>query len=141
MAGRCGTGEARSRRLAGRFSAAAASMLPGALLVLLPKCPLCLAAWLTLATGIGVSAGSAGLVRELMVVFCFAAAAFGIVQAYGATRRGERGPGGSLRGRSRGPVQIVGEIRGMGGFRIAPVCLEGHIGKQGDLHAAGGLEN
>src|SRR5579883_2515446 len=55
MTGQCCRGEGRSRRLALRLSGAAGSILPGALWVLLPKCPLCLAVWLTTATGVGVS--------------------------------------------------------------------------------------
>ena len=47
MTAQCCTGGGPSRRLARRLSGAAASILPGAVLMLLPKCPLCLAAWLT----------------------------------------------------------------------------------------------
>jgi hypothetical protein len=43
--------------------------------MLLPKCPLCLAAWLGLAAGIGVSAAAATCVRGLIVVFWAAAVA------------------------------------------------------------------
>lgn len=74
MTGQCCTGEGRRRRLARRLSGAAASILPGAVLLLLPKCPLCLAAWLTVATGVGVSAAAAARVRGLLVVFWIAAA-------------------------------------------------------------------
>jgi len=63
------------RRLARRLSGAAASLLPGALLVLLPKCPLCLAAWLTMVTGIGIPAAAAAHARALIVVFWVAVAA------------------------------------------------------------------
>jgi hypothetical protein len=42
-------------------------------LALLPKCPLCLAAWLTAVTGAGVSAAAAARVRGL-IVFCWVAA-------------------------------------------------------------------
>jgi len=66
MTGRCCTSGGPKRPLT-RFSSAA-SILPGALLVLLPKCPLCLAAWLTVATGIGVSAAAVTWARELVVV-------------------------------------------------------------------------
>src|SRR5258708_117668 len=60
---RCCMGGGRWRRLAGRSSAGAASILPGAALVLLRKCPLCLAAWLTVATGIAIPAAAAAWVR------------------------------------------------------------------------------
>ena len=69
MTAQCCTGGGPSRRLARRLSAAAASILPGAALLLLPKCPLCIAAWLTLATGIAVPAAAARGVRGLIVLF------------------------------------------------------------------------
>jgi len=61
MTGQCCTGR--------RLSRAAAAILPGAVLVLLPKCPLCLAAWLTVATGIGFSATGAAWARGMVVLF------------------------------------------------------------------------
>jgi hypothetical protein len=67
----CGGGPAScrlARRLSHRLGKAAASILPGAALVLLPKCPLCLAAWLTVATGVGFSAAGAAWVREIVVL-------------------------------------------------------------------------
>lgn len=75
MTGQCCVGGPASRRLARRLSRAAASILPGAVLVLLPKCPLCLAAWLTVATGVGFSAAGAAWVRGMLVVFSVAAVA------------------------------------------------------------------
>ena len=54
--GQCCTGGRRTRRLA-RLTGAG-SVLPGAALLLLPKCPLCVALWLTAATGIGISAAA-----------------------------------------------------------------------------------
>jgi hypothetical protein len=80
MNGRCCTGEGRPRRLARRLSGAAASLVPGAVLVLLPKCPLCLAAWLTLFTGIGVSAAAAARLREISIVFFVGEVAVGVAQ-------------------------------------------------------------
>ncbi len=59
MTGPCCMGGRTSRRLAHRLSAAAASILPGAILLFLPKCPLCLAAFLTVATGRSFSAAGA----------------------------------------------------------------------------------
>jgi len=79
MTVQCCGGEGQWRRLARRVSAAAAPVLPGAVLLVLPKCPLCLAAWLAVGTGAGISAAAAGRVREGIVVFwvlalCFSAA-------------------------------------------------------------------
>ncbi len=79
MIRQCCTGGPASRRLARRLSTAAASMLPAAVLVLLPKCPLCLAAWLTLTTGAGTSAAGVVWVREMLAVFCVAAVALAAV--------------------------------------------------------------
>jgi len=80
MIAQCCAGGGPSRRLARRFYGAAASILPGAVLVLLPKCPLCLAAWLTVATGIAVPAALVAPVRGLVVVFWATAVALGATQ-------------------------------------------------------------
>lgn len=55
-----------------RLTKAAAPTLPGILLLLLPKCPLCLAAWIALATGIGISATAASYLREGVIAVCIA---------------------------------------------------------------------
>jgi hypothetical protein len=60
-----------------RVSAAAGSILPAAALVLLPKCPMCLAVWLTAATGVGISATAAAWARGLLVVVWILAVAVG----------------------------------------------------------------
>jgi hypothetical protein len=56
-----------------RVSSVAASIVPGALLALLPKCPLCLAAWVTLASGVSFSEAGAARLQESIVVFLIAA--------------------------------------------------------------------
>jgi hypothetical protein len=71
----CCTGGGPSRRPARRLSAAAASILPAAALLLLPKCPLCIAAWLTLATGIAIPAAAVAGLRGLIVLFWITALA------------------------------------------------------------------
>jgi hypothetical protein len=75
MTGQCCVGGPASCRPSRRLSRVAASILPGVVLVLLPKCPLCLAAWLTVVTGVGFSAAGAAWVRGMLVVFLVAAVA------------------------------------------------------------------
>jgi hypothetical protein len=87
MIAQCCAGGGQSR-LARRLSRAAASILPGAVLVLLPKCPLCLAAWLSVVTGIAVPAAVVAPVRGLIVIFWAAAVALGATQI--VRRRGSR---------------------------------------------------
>lgn len=45
-------------------------ILPGVMLALLPKCPLCLAAWLSLLLGIGLSATTARMLHTALIVLC-----------------------------------------------------------------------
>ena len=52
---------------AGGLGRATAAALPGASLLLLPKCPLCFAAWLTVATGLHFSASGAMWLRIAVV--------------------------------------------------------------------------
>ncbi len=73
MTGQCCVGGTASRRSVRRLFKGAASILPGAALVFLPKCPLCLAAWLTAVTGVGFSAAGAAWASGIAVLFWLAA--------------------------------------------------------------------
>jgi|tagenome__1003787_1003787.scaffolds.fasta_scaffold20174585_2 hypothetical protein len=55
-------------RFFGRVSKITGALVPGAALLLLPKCPLCLAAWLTVATGLTCSATQASWLRVAIML-------------------------------------------------------------------------
>lgn len=55
---------------------AAGAVAPAAVLVLLPKCPACIAAWLAVGAGLGVSMSAAAALRMAIVGMCVACLAF-----------------------------------------------------------------
>lgn len=64
-----------AHRPARRVSRVVAAVLPAAALILLPKCPLCLAAWLAVATGISFSAAGVEWLRVSLVLLFVASLA------------------------------------------------------------------
>ena len=60
-------------------------MLPSAVLMLMPKCPACFAAYFLLATGVGVSLTAAVYLRLFLVIFCIGLLAL-VVALRGAAR-------------------------------------------------------
>ena len=58
------------RTIVRRLTSAARWFAPGAILLLVPKCPLCIAACVAAATGFGLSFSTAAYLRSSLIVLC-----------------------------------------------------------------------
>jgi hypothetical protein len=83
-AGKAAVGAKRGRPFVRRCHDIAGWILPAGGLVLLPKCPACLAAYVAIVTGVGISVSAAAFLRMLLLAMCITSI------AYFAAMRGRR---------------------------------------------------
>lgn len=84
------------QRLAERGVEAAKWIAPSAALVVVPKCPACLAAYVAMVSGIGISATVASNLRMIWILLCVMALAALMVRSLNRHAAGGKG-------RTRGP--------------------------------------
>ena len=63
-----------ARRRASRWLDATGWLVPATALALMPKCPMCVAAYVALFTGVGLSLPTAAIVRTALIALCAFAA-------------------------------------------------------------------
>jgi hypothetical protein len=66
-----------------RVRSVASWILPGVILAAMPKCPVCVTAYVALFTGCGISLAAAGVARSLVVVGCIGFFAYLAVKSLG----------------------------------------------------------
>ena len=107
----CCHGEPKSR-LARRFWGITGGLFPGIILAILPKCPLCLAAWIAAGTGVGLSAAAASNLRTVAIILSLAP----LLYAVGRVTK-NRFSGRIMQ--SVGPLDCVGAPCGSADARLA----------------------
>jgi threonine/homoserine/homoserine lactone efflux protein len=72
---------------------AAGTVAPAAMLVLLPKCPACIVAYIAIGTGLGVTVTTAAYLRTGILVFCVACLVWMMARLWRSRQGGPHHPG------------------------------------------------